>query len=238
MVGYDELREEQAEARARGQAATASASRPSPRSSAPGPRKDYDILGLKMNDCAELRVHPTGKAILKLGVKTQGQGHETTFAQIVAEELGIPPEDIKVMHGDTDNTPYGLGTYASRSTPVVGRGDRDGGPPASREKAKKLAAHLLEVDRGRHRVRGRQVLRARARPTRSKTIQDVAFAAYTNFPDGHGGRARGRLLLRPAEPDVPVRDVRRGRSRSTPTPACGRCGAWSRSTTAACGSTR
>ncbi|MDH3193281.1 MAG: molybdopterin-dependent oxidoreductase, partial [Acidimicrobiia bacterium] len=54
-----------------------------------GPSKDYDIVGLKMFDSAELRVHPTGKAILKLGVKSQGQGHETTFAQIVAEELGI-----------------------------------------------------------------------------------------------------------------------------------------------------
>ena len=65
-------------------------------------------------------MHPTGKAILKLGVKSQGQGHETTFAQIVAEELGIPPEDVSVREGDTDNTPYGLGTYASRSTPTGG----------------------------------------------------------------------------------------------------------------------
>ena len=53
-------------------------------------------------------------------MQTQGQGHETTFAQIVAEELGIPPEDIEVVHGDTDNTPFGLGTYGSRSTPVSG----------------------------------------------------------------------------------------------------------------------
>src|SRR4029079_10346855 len=109
-----------------------------------GPHKDYDILGLKMNDGAELRIHPTGKAILKISSKTQGQGHETTFAQIVASELGIQPEDTKVMHGDTDNTPYGLGTYASRSTPTVGAA------PAvvSRRnpaKAMKLAAHLLEV---------------------------------------------------------------------------------------------
>src|SRR4029077_8988527 len=81
---------------------------------------DFDILGLRMFDSAELRVHPTGKAILKLGVKSQGQGHETTFAQIVAEELGIPAQDVLVMEGDTDNTPYGLGTYASRSTPVGG----------------------------------------------------------------------------------------------------------------------
>src|SRR5207245_8118823 len=80
----------------------------------------YDIVGLRMFDSAELRVHPTGKAILKLGVKSQGQGHETTFAQIVANELGIPAADVEVQEGDTDNTPYGLGTYASRSTPVGG----------------------------------------------------------------------------------------------------------------------
>src|SRR5207302_513424 len=76
-----------------------------------GPGHQYDILGIRMFDSAELRVHPTGKAILKLGVKAQGQGHETTFAQIVASELGIPPQDITVQEGDTDNTPYGLGTY-------------------------------------------------------------------------------------------------------------------------------
>ena len=79
-----------------------------------------DILGLGMADGAELRVHPTGKAVLRISVQSQGQGHETTFAQIVAEELGISPDDIEVVHGDTDQTPFGLGTYGSRSTPVSG----------------------------------------------------------------------------------------------------------------------
>ena len=104
-----------------------------------------------MNDGAELRIHPTGKAILKISCQTQGQGHETTFAQIVADELGIQPEDIKVMHGDTDNTPYGLGTYASRSTPTSGAATAMVARRV-REKAMKLAAHLLEVVRGGHRV--------------------------------------------------------------------------------------
>jgi aerobic carbon-monoxide dehydrogenase large subunit len=147
-----------------------------------GPHKDYDILGLKMNDGAELRIHPTGKAILKISSKTQGQGHETTFAQIVSSELGIQPEDIKVMHGDTDNTPYGLGTYASRSTPTVGAATAMVSRRI-REKAVKLAAHLLEAAEedieyadGRFFVKGA--------PENAKTIQDVAFAAYTNFPDG------------------------------------------------------
>ena len=85
-----------------------------------GPRKDMDILGLGMADGAELRVHPTGKAVVRLSCMSQGQGHETTFAQIVAEEIGIPPADIQVVNGDTDQTPFGLGTYGSRSTPVSG----------------------------------------------------------------------------------------------------------------------
>ena len=146
-----------------------------------GNSRDFDILGLKMFDSAELRVHPTGKAILKLGVQTQGQGHETTFAQIVAEELGIPYSDIKVQYGDTDNTPYGLGTYASRSTPVGGAATAVVSRKI-RDKARKLAAHLLEASEedldwepGRFFVKGTD---------QGVTIQDVAFAAYTNHPEG------------------------------------------------------
>ena len=78
-------------------------------------------------------------------MKTQGQGHETTFAQIVAEELGIPATDIAVMHGDTDNTPYGLGTYASRSTPGGRRRPPPWWPASCADKARKIAAHLLEA---------------------------------------------------------------------------------------------
>lgn len=147
-----------------------------------GPSKDYDIVGLKMFDSAELRIHPTGKAILKLGVKSQGQGHETTFAQIVAEELGIAANDIKVIEGDTDNTPYGLGTYASRSTPVGGAATAMVARKL-REKARKLAAHLLEASEddlewevGKFSVKGS--------PESFVTIQDIAFAAYTNHPEG------------------------------------------------------
>ena len=146
-----------------------------------GNSREYDIAGIKMFDSAELRIHPTGKAILKLGVQSQGQGHETTFAQIVAEELGIPVGDIKVMEGDTDNTPYGLGTYASRSTPVGGAATAMVSRKI-REKAKALAAHLLEAgeadldwEPGRFTVRGTD---------KSVSIQDIAFAAYTNMPDG------------------------------------------------------
>ncbi len=146
-----------------------------------GNSREYDIAGLKMFDSAELRVHPTGKAILKLGVKSQGQGHETTFAQIVAEELGIPAADVKVQEGDTDNTPYGLGTYASRSTPVGGAATAMVSRKV-REKARQLAAHLLEAsaddldwEPGKFTVKGTD---------KGVTIQEVAFAAYTNHPEG------------------------------------------------------
>jgi carbon-monoxide dehydrogenase large subunit len=147
-----------------------------------GKGTEYDIAGLRMFDSAELRIHPTGKAILKLGVRSQGQGHETTFAQIVANELGIPSIDVKVMEGDTDNTPYGLGTYASRSTPVGGAATVVIARKL-REKATKIAAHLLEAaegdiefDAGKFSVRGS--------PDQAVTIQDVALAAYTNLPEG------------------------------------------------------
>ncbi|MGH9211974.1 MAG: aerobic carbon-monoxide dehydrogenase large subunit [Acidimicrobiales bacterium] len=180
-VGYEDLRREQAEARAEGRLIGIGLASFTEVVGA-GNSKEYDIAGLKMFDSAELRVHPTGKAILKLGVKSQGQGHETTFAQIVANELGIPASDIAVQEGDTDNTPYGLGTYASRSTPVGGAATAVVARKL-RDKARIIAAHLLEAaeedldwEPGRFFVKGT--------PSRGVTIQDVAFAAYTNFPDG------------------------------------------------------
>jgi aerobic carbon-monoxide dehydrogenase large subunit len=181
QIGYDELRKEQAEKRARGELMGIGIASFTEVVGA-GKGKEYDIAGLRMFDSAELRVHPTGKAILKLGVKSQGQGHETTFAQIVAEELGIPASDVEVKEGDTDNTPFGLGTYASRSTPVGGAATAMVSRKL-RQKAKEIAAHLfeadaadIEFDHGRFFVKGS--------PDNVKTIQDVAFAAYTNLPDG------------------------------------------------------
>ncbi len=180
-LGYDELRKEQAEAREQGRLIGIGLASFTEVVGA-GHGKDYDIVGIRMFDSAELRVHPTGKAILKLGVKSQGQGHETTFAQIVAEELGIPYEDIEVQEGDTDNTPYGLGTYASRSTPVAGAATAVISRKL-RDKARTIAAHLLEAseddlewEKDRFSVKGA--------PDRAKTIQEIAFAAYTDLPDG------------------------------------------------------
>ena len=201
-----------------------------------GPSHDFDILGLKMFDSCEIRVHPTGKVLARIGVQTQGQGHETTFAQIIAEELGFPVADIKIEYGDTDTAPYGLGTYASRSTPVAGAATAMASRKI-RDKARKLAAHLLEANEddlewtnGKFCVKGS--------PDRAKTIQEIAFAAYTNHPAGDGGRPRGGRLLRPAEPDVPVRLATSASSTSTRAPARSRSAASSPSTTAATSSTR
>ena len=181
MVGYKELRKEQAEKRKRGEFMGIGISSFTEIVGA-GPSKDFDILGLKMFDSCEIRVHPTGKAIARFGTKSQGQGHETTYAQILAEELGIPADHIKIEEGDTDTAPYGLGTYASRSTPVAGAAAAMAARKV-RAKAKQIAAHLLEAaeedlqwEQGKFFVKGS--------PDRAKTIQEIAFAAYTNHPQG------------------------------------------------------
>src|SRR4249919_75731 len=181
MIGYDELRKEQLEKRAKGELMGIGICSFTEIVGA-GPSHDFDILGLKMNDGVFIRVHPTGKVHAQISSQTQGQGHETTYAQIIAEELGFPVQDIKIEYGDTDTAPYGLGTYGSRSTPTSGAA----ASMASRkilDKSRKLAAHLLEASEddlewepGKFSVKGS--------PDRFKTIQEIAFAAYTNFPQG------------------------------------------------------
>jgi carbon-monoxide dehydrogenase large subunit len=183
QAGYADLRAEQERRRAAGEKKQLGIGIASMTEAlGAGPSRDYDILGIKMFDSAELRVHPTGKAILKLGVRHQGQGHETTFAQIVAHELGIPPTDIVVQEGDTDNTPYGLGTYASRSTPTAGAAAALVARHL-REKARKIAAYLLEVAEEDLEWEGDRFT-VRGAPEKVKTIQEIAFAAYTNHPQG------------------------------------------------------
>ncbi len=162
-----------------------------------GPRKHMDILGLGMADGAELRVHPTGKAVLRISVQSQGQGHETTFAQIVAEELGISPDDIEVVHGDTDQTPFGLGTYGSRSTPVSGAATAVVARKV-RDRAKIVASAMLEVspddlewEKGRWFVRGDREA--------GKSIQDIAMAAHSSLelPEGVEGHLDATCVYNP-----------------------------------------
>ncbi|WP_116948740.1 aerobic carbon-monoxide dehydrogenase large subunit [Jiangella endophytica] len=196
LAGYEDLRREQAEKRARGELMGIGVSFFTEAVGA-GPRKHMDILGLGMADGCELRVHPTGKAVVRLSVQSQGQGHETTFAQIVGEELGIPPADVDVVHGDTDNTPFGLGTYGSRSTPV------SGGAAALvarkvRDKARIVASGMLEVsaddlvwDKGSFHVAGD--------PSTAVTIQDIAMRAHGagDLPEGYEGALEAQITYNP-----------------------------------------
>ncbi|MGP6086128.1 aerobic carbon-monoxide dehydrogenase large subunit [Antarctobacter jejuensis] len=147
-----------------------------------GPVKNCDILGLGMFDSCEIRIHPTGSAIARLGTISQGQGHATTFAQIIASEIGIPADDITLEEGDTDTAPYGLGTYGSRSTPVAGAATAMAARKI-RAKAQMIAAYLLEVhdddvefDVDRFVVKGDG--------SRFKTMKEIAFASYNQAIPG------------------------------------------------------
>ncbi|MFB7574515.1 aerobic carbon-monoxide dehydrogenase large subunit [Streptomyces sp. NPDC056165] len=196
IAHYEDLRREQAEKRERGELMGIGVSFFTEAVGA-GPRRHMDILGLGMADGAELRVHPTGKAVLRISVQTQGQGHETTFAQIVAEELGIPPEDVEVVHGDTDQTPFGLGTYGSRSTPVSGAATAMVARKV-RERAKIVASAMLEVspddlewEKGRWYVTGD--------PDQGRTMAEIALAAHSNLelPEGVEGHLDATCVYNP-----------------------------------------
>ncbi len=189
IVGYDALRQEQVRARQQGRyigiglstwveicgfgpsAATAPATG-----------------GLALVESAQIRVHPTGTAQVYVGTHAHGQGHETTFAQIAADTLGLPYDQIEIRHGDTAEGPaFGYGTYGSRSLAVGGMAVHTSAKTIV-EKATKIAAHLLEAspddivfDQGRFHVKGN--------PGNAKTMGEVAFAAYgANLPAGvdHG----------------------------------------------------
>ena len=135
-------------------------------------------------ESADLRMLPSGKAKLMIGVNPHGQGEETTFAQVVADQLGIPVEDVEVVYGDTEKTPMGWGTYGSRTT-AVSSGAIMGAIDKLKEKGAKVAAHLLEASEediefedGNFFVRGS--------PEQSKSIQEVTLMATVawDMPEG------------------------------------------------------
>jgi len=189
LSDYERLRAEQAERRERGELMGIGLAFFTEAVGA-GPRKHMSILGLGMNDSASLRVLPTGTAQLAISVQTQGQGHETTFAQIVTHELGIPFEDVEVVHGDTDRTPFGLGTYGSRSTPVSGAATAIVARKV-RDRARLVAAAMLEVSPDD--LEWENVLPQRpgrwfvtGDPERGATIAEIAMAARgtVELPEG------------------------------------------------------
>jgi aerobic carbon-monoxide dehydrogenase large subunit len=140
--------------------------------------------GAGLWESANVRVHLTGKVVVTIGTQSHGQGHETTVAQVVASELGVPIEDITVQHSDTLGTPFGYGSYGSRSA-AVGAVAVHNGLQRIKDKAKRIGAHMLEssvedviYEDGRVYVKGA--------PDTGKTIQEIAGAAALAYdlPEG------------------------------------------------------
>ena len=184
-VNYDQLRHDQAHGREHGRLTGIGVScyceicglGPSQVAGAVG-------FGGGLWESATVRFYATGKVNVFIGTSPHGQGEETTFAQIMSEELGVPVDDVEVIHGDTDTTPMGWGTYGSRTT-VVGGGALALSARKIKDKAITLAAHLLEAAEadieyadGNFFVRGA--------PDNGKSIQEIALMANVawNMPEG------------------------------------------------------
>ena len=184
-VGYSSLREEQAQAREMGHYTGIGVScyceicglGPSQVAGAVG-------FGGGLWESAVVRFHPSGKVNAYVGVSPHGQGEETTFAQIVSDALGVPLDDVEIVHGDTDNTPMGWGTYGSRTT-AVGAGALVLGLNKIKDKARALAAHLLEAAEADIEYADGQFF-VRGTPDQSKSIQEIALMANVawNMPEG------------------------------------------------------
>jgi carbon-monoxide dehydrogenase large subunit len=185
MADYEQMRREQAQARQQGRivgigvAGCIEASGPAPSAAA-------GSLGSAVGlwESGKIRVHPTGKISVFTGSHAHGQGHETTFAQVVADELGVPMEDVEIIHGDTDRIPFGMGSYGSRSASVGGSALVRSAEKI-RAKLKKIAAHQLEAaeeDIVYDRQEGK--LHVKGAPDRALPFAAVVFGAYTahNLP--------------------------------------------------------
>ena len=137
-----------------------------------------------MWESANIKIHLTGKVVLTMGTQPQGQGHETTYAQVVSHELGIPMDDIVVQHSDTQGTPFGYGSYGSR-TSSVGMTAAIKAAGKIREKARLIAAHMLEASFDDIEVDGANYF-VKGSPDRVKTIQEIAFALDLAFDTPEG----------------------------------------------------
>jgi carbon-monoxide dehydrogenase large subunit len=185
MLDYKKLRAEQAEARKQGRYLGVGFSTYIEACSI-APSKVVGMLGAGagLYESGKVRVHPTGKVTVFTGSHSHGQGHETTFAQLVADDLQIPLEDIDIVHGDTGAVAFGMGTYGSRSASVGGTAIRMS-LDKIKEKGKKIAAHLLEASpkdieyaNGQFQVKGV--------PSKNVPFGTVALTAYVphNYPEG------------------------------------------------------
>ncbi len=185
MAGYKDFRQEQEQARKEGRYLGIGLSS-YVEICGLAPSAVVTSLGLQYGawESGLVRVHPTGKVSVYTGSSSHGQGHETTFAQLASSELGIPMEDVEVVHGDTSQLQFGVGTFGSRSAAVGGTAIHLSVEKV-KDKAKKLAAHLLEAaeadmvyEDGKMFVRGA--------PANAKTFQEIALATHmaSSLPDG------------------------------------------------------
>ena len=185
MLDYKKFRADQAAARAKGRLMGIGFSTYIEACSI-APSKVVGSLGAQAGlwESGKVQVHPTGKVSVFTGSHSHGQGHETTMAQIVADSLGIPMDDIEIVHGDTGRVPFGMGTYGSRSASVGGTAivmslDK------IKEKGKKIAAHLLEANpKDMEYVGGNFVVKGS--PQKAIPFGQVALTAYVphNYPEG------------------------------------------------------
>jgi carbon-monoxide dehydrogenase large subunit len=177
MIGYDAFRAEQEAARREGRYLGIGISSYI-EACGLAPSQVVGSLGAQAGlwESATVRVHPTGKVTIFTGSHSHGQGHETTFSQLAADELGIAIDDIEIVHGDTGRVPFGMGTYGSRSGAVGGTAIHMS-IEKIKDKGRRIAAHLLEAapedvefSGGRFSVKGS--------PDRCKTFAEVSLAAY------------------------------------------------------------
>jgi len=185
MLDYKKFRADQAAARAKGRLMGIGFSTYIEACSI-APSKVVGSLGAQAGlwESGKVQVHPTGKVSVFTGSHSHGQGHETTMAQIVADSLGIPMDDVEIVHGDTGRVPFGMGTYGSRSASVGGTAivmslDK------IKEKGKKIAAHLLEANPKDMEYVGGQFV-VKGSPQKAIPFGQVALTAYVphNYPEG------------------------------------------------------
>lgn len=199
MAGYAEFRRQQEEARRAGRLVGVGVTT-YVEICGLGPSQVAGAVGFQggLWESAQVRIHPTGKVTVFTGSSPHGQGEETTFAQIVADRLHIPVEDVEIVHGDTARISMGWGTYGSRSTPVGGSAIALATERVI-EKAKKIAAHMLEVgeadvefEEGQFRVKGA--------PSRQVSLGDVTLQAYLawNLPPGVEPALEGQAFYDPS----------------------------------------
>ena len=184
VLGYDDLRKEQEEARKQGRYIGVGFSSYI-EACGIAPSAVVGSLGARagLYESANVRVQPTGKVSVHTGSHSHGQGHDTTFAQVAADHLGIALEDIEIIHGDTEQVPFGMGTYGSRSLAVGGSAIVKALDKV-KEKGAKVAAHLLEAsEQDLEYVDGKWTVKG---TDKSISFGEVALASYVphNFPEG------------------------------------------------------